>query len=93
VRWFDDVKIGGGEHGSWFISVKRAGWKVAVVAGANIREIKGHVPGNHRDYMDKRARAQNPERPCYLRIGIKHYLTSSGCEMCGPQCEKLAVTA
>jgi len=86
VHWDDDVKIGGGEHGAFFIDVKRAGWKVCVVAGANIREMQGHIPGNHRDYLTMRARARAPERPCYIRRGVNHYITAQGCEMHGPQC-------
>lgn len=87
VRWDDDVKIGGGEHGAFFIDVKRAGWKVCVVSGVNIREMKGNVPGNHRDYETMRARARNPERPCYVRRGINHYITAQGCEMHGAECQ------
>lgn len=87
VRWDDDVKIGGGEHGAFFIDVKRAGWKVALVSGATIREMKGHVLGNNRDYYKMRARAKNPERPCYIRRGINHYIGAAGCEMHGPQCQ------
>lgn len=87
VRWDDDVKIGGGEHGAFFIDVKRSGWKVCVVSGAFIREMAGHMPGNHRDYPAMRARARSPERPCYVRRGVNHYLTAQGCEMHGPQCQ------
>ena len=36
VRWDDDVKIGGGEHGSFFLDCKRAGFKTAYVPGVNI---------------------------------------------------------
>lgn len=86
VRWDDDVKIGGGEHGAFFVDVKRAGWKVCVVAGAFIREMAGHIPGNHRDYLDMRARARSPERPCYVRRGINHYISAGVCEMHGKEC-------
>jgi hypothetical protein len=87
VRWDDDVKIGGGEHGAFFVDVKRSGWKVCVVSGVNIREMAGTIPGNHPAYAEKRMRAKDPARPCYERRGIKHFLTSAGCEMHGPQCE------
>lgn len=87
VRWDDDVKIGGGEHGAFFIDVKRAGWKVCVVAGAHIREMQGHIAGNHRDYLTMRARARSPERPCYIRRGVNHYISAGVCEMHGKECK------
>lgn len=86
VRWDDDVKIGGGEHGAFFVDVKRAGWKVCVVSGAFIREMAGHIPGNAREYQDMRARARSPERPCYIRRGINHYISAGVCEMHGKEC-------
>jgi GT2 family glycosyltransferase len=87
VRWDDGPdapKIGGGEHGAFYLDVKKAGWKVAYVPGANINQIKNLRASP--DYLGKRSRAQSPERPCYTKRGIKHYITSSGCEMCGPDC-------
>lgn len=89
VRWDSDVKIGGGEHGAFFIDVKRAGWKVAVVSGASIKELPSHAEWRHRDYPAFRGRARDPERPCYIRRGINHFITSSGCEMHGATCELL----
>jgi hypothetical protein len=93
VRWDDDVKIGGGEHGAFFIDLKRAGFKVAWVAGVSISELPANASWRHRDYLNMRGRARSPERPCYLRRGIKHYLTADGCEMCGKECERMAELA
>lgn len=90
VRWDNDVKIGGGEHGAFFIKVKRAGWKVAYVPGVNINQLHGNDSWLHPQYQMLRRRALAPERPCYLRIGINHYLTSAGCEMCGRACPRIA---
>ncbi len=93
VRWDDDVKIGGGEHGAFFVDVKRAGWKVALVSGASIRELPANAGWRHPSYVSLRGRARDPERPCYLRRGIKHFITSSGCEMCGQDCPVLNETS
>lgn len=90
VNWDDDVKIGGGEHGAFFIDVKRAGFQVAWVSGVSISELPANASWRHRDYLNMRGRAREPGRPCYIRRGIEHYLTSGGCEMCGPECERLA---
>ena len=75
VRWDDDVKIGGGEHGSWFLDVKRAGFKVAYVPGVNINEQNRASSQEYRKY---RARANSPERPCFGRRGIKCYVLGDG---------------
>ena len=75
VRWDDDVKIGGGEHGSWFLDVKRAGFKVAFVPGVNINEQSLRSSTEYRQF---RARANSPERPCFERRGIKRYVLGNG---------------
>ena len=75
VRWDDDVKIGGGEHGSWFLDVKRAGFKVAFVPGVNINEQSLRSSTEYRQF---RARANSPERPCFERRGIKRYILGNG---------------
>lgn len=86
VKWDSDVKIGGGEHGAFFVDVKRAGWEVAVVSGVSIKELPANNSWRHRDYMAMRGRARDPGRPCYTRRGINHFITSSGCEMHGANC-------
>ena len=87
VCWDSDVKIGGGEHGAFYIDVKKAGWKVAVVSGASIQELPDNPSWKHRDYDALRRRARNPERPCYIRRGVNHFITSTGCEMHGANCK------
>lgn len=75
VRWFDDVKIGGGEHGSFFVSVKRAGFNVVCVSSANINEMTwAEFPV----YSEYRGRAKNLERPCFDRIGISEWICPDG---------------
>ena len=75
VRWDDDVKIGGGEHGSWFLDVKRAGFKVAFVPGVNINEQSLRSSTEYRQF---RARANSPDRPCFERRHIKRYILGNG---------------
>jgi hypothetical protein len=75
VRWDDNVKIGGGEHGAFFLDVKYIGYKVAYVPGVNINEQ--NRPSS-REYRQYRARANSPERPCFERRGIKCYVLGDG---------------
>lgn len=75
VRWDDDVKIGGGEHGSWFLDLKRAGFKVAYVPGVSIQEQKGTDTQVYRDF---RMRSQDPRRPCFDRRGVRKYILGGG---------------
>lgn len=75
IRWDDDVKIGGGEHGAFFLDVKQAGFKVVYVPGVNINEQK--FPSSQ-EYRQFRARARSPERPCFERRGIKRYVLGDG---------------
>jgi hypothetical protein len=76
VHWDDDVKIGGGEHGAFFVDVKRAGHRVIYVNGVNIDEIRG-IPVSA-EYMAFRARARRPERPCFAKRGIREYVLFDG---------------
>jgi hypothetical protein len=75
IHWDSDVKIGGGEHGAFFIDVKRAGYKVAFVPGVNIYEQNLR---SSQEYRQFRARARSPERPCFERRGIKRYVLGNG---------------
>lgn len=71
VHWDDDVKIGGGEHGAFFIDVKRAGGRVVYVHGVNITEQSPKRVDPR--YGAFRGRARNPQRPCFDRRGVKQY--------------------
>lgn len=75
VLWDDDVRIGGGEHGSWFVDLKRAGFKTVFVPGVNINEQKLRPSSEYRKY---RERAYSPERPCFVRRGIEKYILGDG---------------
>jgi hypothetical protein len=75
IGWDDDVKIGGGEHGSFFVDMKRVGFKVGFVPGVNINE----QPGKDSDeYYSYRYRARSPERSCFVKRGIKKYVLADG---------------
>lgn len=76
VLWDDDIKIGGGEHGAQFIKIKRAGFKVAYVPGANICEQQGK-PTDVR-YQAFRGRARLPGRPAFQKLGIREYVMFGG---------------
>ena len=75
VRWDNDVKIGGGEHGAWFLDVKRAGFTVAYVPGVQIDEQKGEDSPQYKQF---RSRASDPARPCFDRRGIRRYVLGNG---------------
>lgn len=75
VRWDGgDVKIGGGEHGAFFLDVQEAGWGVCVVEGAEIRQFKWTPTWEHKTYRDMRRRARQEGRPCLKRRGIDEYV-------------------
>jgi hypothetical protein len=75
VRWDDDVKIGGGEHGAFFYDCARAGVKTVFVPGVNINEQEGRDSDAYRLY---RNRALSKERPCFVRRGITKYVLGTG---------------
>jgi hypothetical protein len=75
VRWDDDQKIGQGEHGAFFVDLKRAMFRVAYVRGVNINSQEGRDSDRYRAL---RARASSPERSCFDKRGIKKYVLASG---------------
>lgn len=76
VRWDEDAKIGGGDHGAWFLDVKHAGFKVAYVPGVTIENQKDKHPSA--EYRKYRNRAHDPKRPCFDRRGIREYYLGDG---------------
>lgn len=76
VHWDDDVKIGGGEHGSFFLDVKRAGHRTAFLPDSQISEQTGK-PTDVR-YSSFRGRARRPQRECFEHRGILQYWTGNG---------------
>lgn len=79
VRWDDDVKIGGGEHGMFFLDIQRAGGKVAYLPGVNINELPHNIPGwQMTNYPEFRGRAKEPGRICATRRGISRYHLAGG---------------
>jgi GT2 family glycosyltransferase len=75
VRWDEDAKIGQGEHASFFLDCRRAGFKTVWVPGVNIQELQIRNPPEYNRY---RSRANSPERPCFKKRGIKRYVLANG---------------
>jgi GT2 family glycosyltransferase len=75
VRHDDGVKIGDGDHGSFFLDVKQAGFKVGYVPGVFISHQGGLDSARYNQY---RRRACNPERSCFVKRGITKYVLGNG---------------
>ena len=75
VHWDSDVKIGGGEHGAFFIDIARAfgHGRVAYVPGVNINELPYDPRKVDPRYAAFRQRASQPGRICLKRRGIDRY--------------------
>lgn len=79
VKWDGgDCKIGGGEHGAFFMDLKKEGFRVAYLLGANINELKGSTDWEHQDYRKMRARARQPGRSCLVKRGIRQWICQDG---------------
>lgn len=78
IHWDDEVKIGGGEHGAFFFDVKMAGHKVAYVPGVDINEQPYDMSKMDSRYPSMRARARQPQRPCFVKRGIREYVCFGG---------------
>ena len=66
---------GDGDHGAWFLDVKRAGFKVGYVPGVFISQQSGR---DSERYQQFRRRANNPERSCFVKRGITKYVLGNG---------------
>lgn len=80
VKWDGDVKIGGGEHGMFFLDIQRAGGKVAYLPGVFMNEMPPNVQGwQNTDYPQYRSRAREDKgRICAKRRGIHRYHLMGG---------------
>lgn len=78
VHWDGDVKIGGGEHGAFFIDCYQQGHKVCYVPGVNINELPSDPRKMDPRYPDFRGRARQPGRICLKRRGIERYQLGDG---------------
>ena len=79
IRWDGgDVKIGGGEHSSFFVDLQRSYWGVAVVPTANINQFRPNPQWMHKAYPSMRARARSIGRPCLKSRGIDVYVLANG---------------
>lgn len=75
IRWDEENKIGGGEHGAFFVDCKRAGFRTAWVPGVSIAEQK--IPASPR-YKQYRARGYGRERISFEKRGITEYILGNG---------------
>lgn len=76
IGWDDGpARIGGGEHGAFFVDLKGAGFKVGYVPGVNVNQQAGQDSERYRQY---RNRARNSERPCFEKRGVKKYILANG---------------
>lgn len=73
-----EVKIGGGEHGAFYVDLKRAGYGVAYVPGANINELGRHPQWEYPTYGRMRARARAPGLLCLRKRGIHRWQRMDG---------------
>lgn len=78
IRWENDIKIGGGEHGAFFVDVMRAGWRVCVVEGAVVYQFKHSPNWMHPAYVRYRHRAAEPGRLALRRRGIERWICQDG---------------
>lgn len=65
-----EVKIGGGEHGCFFVDAKKLGYGVAVVPEVSIKEFPFDPQMIHPNYPAMRGRARKPGRACQRARGI-----------------------
>jgi hypothetical protein len=72
------VKIGGGEHGAFFVDAKRLGLGVAVCPDVNIREFPYEFSQMHPMYPQMRNRARAPGRACLRARGIERWQLQDG---------------
>jgi len=73
-----EVKIGGGEHGAFFLDAKRLGYGVAVVPDAVIHEFENNPSMIHPMYPQARARARQPGRQCLRARGVETWILQDG---------------
>lgn len=83
VQWDGgEVKIGGGEHGAFYLDLKEHGFKVAWVPDVNIDELRGTTDWSSAEYHKFRGRARQPGRVCLKKRGInKFHLMGGGVEL------------
>lgn len=83
IGWDEDVKIGGGEHGAFYLDLKRGHYGVCWVPGVNVNELRGTTDWLDPQYAQYRGRARQPGRLCLSRRGVRQYrLMGGGIEEC-----------
>jgi hypothetical protein len=75
IHWDEEEVIGEGGHGTFFLDVKQAGFKVAYLPGVEIAEQ--NTPDSA-EYISYRRRACGSSRACFKKRGIKKYVLGCG---------------
>jgi len=75
VQFDNEERIGEGGHGTFFLDVKRAGFKVVFVPGVEISEQTSRDSERYRQF---RRRASSPSRKCFDKRGIKRWVLGNG---------------
>jgi hypothetical protein len=72
------VKIGGGEHGAFFLDLKEHGRKVAFVPGCEITCMRYNPRKEDPRYGAMRSRARTSPRTCLINRGIRCWVSRDG---------------
>lgn len=72
VKWDEDYKIGG-DHATWMMDVKNAGFRIVYVRGVSIAQIPPFPGSEHPDYGKYRARAKRALPLFFHKQGITRY--------------------
>jgi hypothetical protein len=73
-----EVKIGGGEHGAFYLDAKRLGFGVAVIEDVSIRQLPWDFSLIHPSYPQMRNRALHAGRSCLKARGINRWQLQNG---------------
>jgi GT2 family glycosyltransferase len=77
VKWDERYKIGG-DHFEFFEQVGRAGWKVAVLKDAPVRQRRSDPGMQANDYGRYRSRAKQALPLFFQKYGLKKYIAFDG---------------
>ena len=74
IRWDDEIKICGGEHGAQFYDIKKSGYKVAWVPNVFIGEQSGVDSPRYMQYRSRGGKS----RPAFDKRGIRKWVLGTG---------------
>lgn len=78
VPWDENIRPIGGEHGDWFLQMKRAGKTVVFVEGCKIEALEDRPEWRHLEYLSHRRRAQYGHQIMLKKWGVKEYREGLG---------------